>query len=74
MGPDNDALEYKRGAGVPQGKAFSFAFAANDSKISRGAIDRKGTGTCPCSTITSTLLKAARTSASRTTATLDRAG
>jgi len=44
IGPTyKDAPEFKRGAGVPQGKTFTFTFAAKDSKIYPKAIDRKVT-------------------------------
>jgi enterochelin esterase family protein len=50
-----DAPEYKRGAGVPQGKTFSFTFAAKDSKIYPKAIDRKVTVYVPTQYMTGTL-------------------
>ena len=40
-GPWKTAPEYTRGAGVPQGKTFSFTFNAADSKIYPKAINRK---------------------------------
>ncbi len=40
-GPWKAAPEYTRGAGVPQGKTFTFTFKASDSKIYPKAIDRK---------------------------------
>jgi S-formylglutathione hydrolase FrmB len=39
--PYKAAPEFQRAAGVPQGKSFTFTFAADDSKIYPGAIDRK---------------------------------
>ena len=50
-----DAPEYKRAAGVPQGKSFSFTFAAKDSMIYPKAIDRKVTVYVPTQYMTGTL-------------------
>jgi iron(III)-enterobactin esterase len=56
IGPTyKDAPEMKRGAGVPQGKTFSFTFAAKDSKIYPKAIDRKVTVYVPTQYKTGTL-------------------
>ena len=42
-GPWKAAPEFNRAAGVPQGKLFTFTFAASSSKIYPAAIDRKVT-------------------------------
>ena len=56
IGPSySDAPEYKRGAGVPQGKTFTFTFAAKDSVIYPKAIDRKVTVYVPRQYMTGTL-------------------
>ena len=56
IGPTyKDAPEMKRGAGVPQGKTFTFTFAAKDSKIYPKAIDRKVTVYVPTQYMTGSL-------------------
>jgi enterochelin esterase-like enzyme len=56
IGPSyKDAPEMRRAAGVPQGKTFSFTFAAKDSKIYPKAIDRKVTVYVPTQYKTGTL-------------------
>ncbi|HEY3666144.1 MAG TPA: alpha/beta hydrolase-fold protein [Polyangiaceae bacterium] len=54
-GPWKSAPEFSRGAGVPQGKTFTFTYAAKTSTIYPKAIDRKVTVYVPTQYKTGTL-------------------